>query len=190
LLAASAVGLALNIDWLTIADALVEFTPPPGRLRLVAGLNQSWLIDDTYNSSPAAVEAAIGALAEFPTFGRKVAVLGDMLELGERAVEAHRAAGEQAAKEADFIFTIGVRSRFTAEAAFNKKRRLKNRVQHFESIEELAIFLPEFIKPGDVLLFKASQSVRLERVVRAVMAEPKRAAALLCRQEPEWLNKK
>jgi len=184
-LAAVAVGLSQGLNLLEIAESLSEFETPPGRFKLLAGIKQSLLVDDSYNSSPAALEAALETLAQIETPGRKICVLGDMMELGQHTVAAHRLAGSQAAQACHLLVTVGVRAKLMVEAA--ERRRLgKRKVFSFLTADEAKLKVQELIEPGDVILVKGSQSVRLERLVEEIMAEPERAGELLVRQEPEW----
>ena len=186
-LAASAVGRAFGMHMVEISNALLKYAPPPGRMRLVSGVKGTLLIDDTYNSSP---RAAISALE---TFGRltlagentRYAVLGDMLELGTLTEAAHREVGRVAAQHADVLLAVGASAAWMVEEA-QKNGMSPDRAFHFHTREEVEHFLQERIKPGDVLLIKGSQGMRMERLVKGLMAEPLRAGELLCRQDKEW----
>ncbi|MBP6931286.1 MAG: UDP-N-acetylmuramoyl-tripeptide--D-alanyl-D-alanine ligase [Candidatus Pacebacteria bacterium] len=186
-LAAIACGQEAGCDILQSISQLVEYRTPPGRMSLIEGMNQSFIIDDTYNSSPMAVFAALRFLAD--TKGnRTILVLGDMLELGKLAEESHREVGYEAAKIADMIVTVGPRSKFIAEGALEKGFPIKE-IYSFESSVTCGKFLAGVIENGDVVLIKGSQSVRLERAVEAIMADPSTANKILCRQEREWKNR-
>src|SRR3989344_4152371 len=128
--AALAVGAALNLNLVTMAEALIAYQPPPGRLRLLRGLKDSIILDDTYNASPAAVTEALKTLKEITTTGKKIVVLGEMLELGEKTIDAHQQIGREAALVADLIITVGVRAKFIAEAAEQKGIHPDN-LKHF-----------------------------------------------------------
>ncbi len=184
-LAAAAVGCALNKPLGDIAGALESYEPPPGRMRLVRGIKNTLIIDDSYNSSPAAAIAALDTLGMINTKGRKIAALGDMLELGRHSTEEHRKIGEQAAKRADFLVTVGFRARDIASAALDNGMPDKNILQ-FEDSGKAGAELQNLIKEGDCILVKGSQSMRMERVVEELMAEPERAGELLVRQDAEW----
>lgn len=177
-----ALGEALGISPSMSAQALREYVPPPGRGRMLDGINGSVILDDTYNASPAAVERALATLASFPAKGRKIAVLGDMLELGRYSAMEHDRIGVIARKSADHVYAVGVRSRAYAGAHTDPKVTL------FSTSVEAAATLPHDIKPGDVILVKGSQSIRMERVVEALLAN-KADVAELVRQEPAWKRK-
>lgn len=188
-LAAIAVALASGLNIVAVAETIQNFyATPPGRLKLISGIKGSIILDDTYNSSPAALEAAIVALGGLETSGRKIALLGDMLELGEHTIEAHRLAGQLVAQNCDLLLTVGLRSKFFEEGAKEKGMKEEN-IRHFEDSLEAGQALDKIIKTGDAILIKGSQGMRMEKAVVEVMAEPLRAGELLCRQEEEWLKR-
>lgn len=183
-LAAASVGIAKGMNLIAISEALREYTPPPGRLRRIEGQKNTIILDDTYNSSPLAVHAALEVLAEFPV-KRKIAVLGDMLELGKYAVTAHEEVGKRVAKSADLLVAIGPRSKFIVEAARARKMKA-SAVKYFATSEEAAKFVEGELKDGDVVLVKGSQGMRCEKVVERIMARPQDAKDLLVRQDAFW----
>jgi UDP-N-acetylmuramyl pentapeptide synthase len=186
--AAAAVGSLLGLNFVQIAEALAtNYKPAVGRSRILKGIKDSTLIDDTYNSSPAALKEALETLKSLPA-KRRIAVLGDMLELGTHTMEAHETAGRQAAKACDILVAVGLRAKMSVEASI-KAGLPKRSVFYFSNLREAGTFLQEKIGRGDVILFKASQGVRLEKIVKEVMAEPQLAPNLLPRQNFEWLAK-
>lgn len=186
--AAAAVGSLVGLNLIQISEALTTgYKPAPGRSRILKGLKDSTLIDDTYNSSPAALKEALETLKDLPA-KRRLAVLGDMLELGTHTMEAHEAAGRQAAKACEILIAVGLRTKMLTEAAI-KAGLPKRSVFYFNNLREAGAFLQEKIGRGDVVLFKGSQGVRLEKLVKEVMAEPQLASSLLARQNSEWLAK-
>lgn len=187
-LAAIAVALTQKINLVEIAESLTKLELPPGRMRLLLGLKETLIIDDSYNSSPAALEAALETLGEITTTGRRIAVLGDMMELGVHTIDAHKEAGVQVAHHAHELVTIGLRSKFIADEAAKKKMG-KRKLHHFDEAREAGVFLQNYLESGDVILVKGSQSMRMERVVEEIMAYPDDKATLLVRQEEEWLKK-
>jgi UDP-N-acetylmuramoyl-tripeptide--D-alanyl-D-alanine ligase len=188
-LAAIAVGVAQGINLVKAIEALADHLPPPGRLHLVPGMNGSTILDDTYNSSPIALEAALTALSELKKAGngRKIAVIGDMMELGSHTAEAHKKIGEMASAICDEIITVGVRAKFAHEQALAKGFS-SERAFHFSNSVEAGEWLKDKINKNDIILVKGSQSARMEKVVVAIMAEPGKRKELLVRQEDEWLN--
>ncbi len=188
-LAAVAVGLTQGLSLESITNSLKGHYTPKGRMKLIPGIKDTLIIDDTYNSSPVAVQAAFHALKELKQLGRKIAVLGDMLELGQYSVEEHKKVGTEVVGVADILVTVGVRSRDTAEAAMNAGMSEKNILQ-FDTAQEAGKYLESVVQAGDVILIKGSQSIRMERTVEEIMAEPQKARNLLVRQDRQWLAKK
>jgi UDP-N-acetylmuramyl pentapeptide synthase len=182
---AIAVAAQCGVSLSDAAAALASHVPPPGRMRIHKGLKGSVIIDDTYNSSPTAVEQALATLKEIKHAKRKIAVLGDMLELGKFSAREHERVGELVAASADVLFTLGVRSRKTAEAALTHGMDESVIFQH-EDVSKAGKELQLFLEPGDVVLIKASQGVRAEKVVEEVMQEPELASELLVRQDTAW----
>jgi len=186
-LAAIACVHELGCDLLESIKAVSEYVTPPGRLSLIEGINNTIIIDDTYNSSPVAMEAAIEVLKDIKG-KRKIAVLGDMLELGKFTEEEHRLVGEKIVGIADVLVVVGPRAKFIAEGATEKSFNPKE-IYSFNSSKTVADFLEGIIEKGDVVLIKGSQGVRLERAVEAIMEHKELKKTLLCRQDKEWQNR-
>lgn len=183
-LAAVAVGRALGKTLRECAEVLTHYEPPHGRMHLVEGLKNTLIIDDTYNSSPAAAAAALETL-ELIEGGRKIALLGDMLELGRHSVDEHRKLGAQAAEACDILFTVGFRARDIAQGALDAGMK-ESAILQFEDAGKAGKELEGMLKENDVILIKGSQSMRMERAVEEVMLYPERAATTLVRQDAEW----
>lgn len=189
-LAAFCVGVAQGVDAVDVIDALSHVTVPPGRMRLIDGVKDSFILDDTYNASPVAVSAALEMLGRLETTGpgragKRIAVLGDMMELGNLTIDAHRQIGAEAATVADMIVAVGLRSKFILEAAREKGKEEKD-LKWFDNSREAGVWLQQKIGAGDTILVKGSQSVRMERIVEEIMLHPELKEELLCRQEKEW----
>lgn len=185
-LAAAATGIAFSMDLVDIAAGLRMFEPPPGRMRLVSGIKQTTLIDDTYNSSPETCTAALEALREYPAEGRRYALLGDMADLGTATEPAHRGVGTTVVEEQiDVLVTVGEKMKYAADEA-RKTGMREGLVFSFDDARSAARFVQERIRPGDAVLIKGSQVMRMERAVEELMAEPDKAASLLVRQDPKW----
>jgi UDP-N-acetylmuramoyl-tripeptide--D-alanyl-D-alanine ligase len=163
-LAVAAVALADGFTLAEVAEALAH-ADNPLRLRFLAGPRGALLIDDTYNANPASMTAALRVLAEQP--GRRLAVLGDMLELGAVEEEAHRALGREAAAVAEVLFTVGPRARWIAEAA---RAAGAADVRAFAGKDGLTEALAAELRAGDVVLLKGSRGLALETVVEALSA--------------------
>lgn len=184
-IAAAAVGLALKIATPDIVKGLANYEPPKGRMRILRGIKNTFLIDDTYNSSPAAVEAALNALPLIKIKGRKIAVLGDMLELGKHSFNEHKKIGALAAKRADLLVTVGLRARDIAQGALGQGLP-DSAIFQFEDSQKAGDELRSMIMPDDCILVKGSQSIRTEKIVEQLMLEPEKAIDLLVRQETDW----
>jgi len=188
--AAVAVGLNFGLNLVKISAALIKYRSLPGRTKLIKGIKNSWIIDDSYNSSPVAALAALEILEEFSLGSlapngsetsnpnRRIAVLGDMLELGESTEAGHRQVGQQAASVVDLLFTVGPRARFIADEAA-QQGMTQRKIFKFSRPEEAALALQERLLPGDVILVKGSRAIHLEKIVKEIMAEPQKADKLL-----------
>ncbi len=183
--AAIAVAAQFEVSETEAIEALKTHISPPGRMRLLKGIKDSVLIDDTYNSSPVAAESALQTLGELKYAKRKIAVLGDMLELGNYSIEQHRRIGSLVPGRADILITLGVRSYETAAAALEAGLSEKCIFQ-YDDVDRAGRELQNMLQPGDAVLVKGSQAVRAERVVEEVMQEPELASELLVRQDVEW----
>jgi len=188
-LVAIAVGTAYEIDLLAILERLKDFMPPKGRMCLIDGIKKTLIIDDTYNSSPLAARQALYQLNRLPikSGGKKWAVLGDMLELGSYSGRAHREIGAAAAEyKIDYLIGVGEISRDLTREAIAKGVD-PDHCFNFATILEAGNFLQEKINSGDIILVKGSQSMRMEKIVKEIMAEPQRAGELLVRQDSLWV---
>ena len=185
-LAALAVAGIFGFSLKRAAGALALRTLAPGRLRLLNGVRGSALIDDSYNSSPVATAEALRTLADFQTTGKKYAVLGDMLELGDASEAEHRKAVEHAMAVADLVFLVGERFNKSAQVLLNAK---PPKVRVFPDARAAGEVLERELRAGDVALTKGSQGLRMERAVERALADPARATELLVRQEREWLKR-
>jgi len=189
-LAAAAVGTGFGINLVEAAAALENVSLPYGRMNPIAGIRNSLIIDDTYNSSPTSASAALDALGEIAASGgkysRKIAVLGDMLELGDESAEKHRSVGRKFSQiKGDLFFAVGKRMLAAVEELRGSGFPQEN-IFHFESPAEAGKKVRETIQDGDLVLVKGSQGMRMEKVVEEIMAEPSEAGKLLCRQSAHW----
>ncbi len=188
-LAAAAVGVVFGLNLVQISEALKTFHPPRGRMNLVEGIKGSFIIDDSYNSSPTAAKAALEVLKEMSSDkqARSIAVLGDMLELGAYTEQGHREVGHRVAElRIDYLICIGARARYIGHGA-EEAGMDDEKIYYFSHIEEASRFVQELIRKGDFILVKGSQGMRMERVVKEIMAHPELADKLLVRQDPPWV---
>lgn len=187
-LGALALSSGLKFNILNAIDALKNYDVPPGRMRLLRGINHTLILDDTYNSSPIACESALMTLGGVKSKGRKVAVLGDMLELGRHTEEAHKNIGAVAKDNVDALLVVGLRARAIAEGARVAGMDKKNIVE-FTNSREAGEYLKQFIHKNDFILIKGSQGMRMERAVEAILEDQEHKSTLLVRQDVEWLKK-
>lgn len=163
------VGLIFDLNLVGISEALSNnYQPAKGRMNLIAGIKDTYIIDDTYNASPLSMQEAIDTLRDLPAT-RKIAVLGDMLELGKYSIEAHEAIGQLVSGIVDILVTVGPRAKFIAEAAKNSGLA-ENKILSFDTVAEAAKVVQDLIKKGDLILIKASRAVGLEKIVEEVAA--------------------
>ena len=163
-LRAAAVGLADNLTWQEIIDGLRQGHT---QLRLTAVRSESGalMLDDTYNARPESMLAALNLLAELD--GRKVAVLGDMLELGQYEKQGHEIVGVRAAEVANALVTIGTLGHLIASAARSAGMQ-SGKIIEFENTDEAISYLQKSLTEKDVVLVKGSHGIRMDRIVAAL----------------------
>ena len=160
-MAAILVGRELNISLEDIKCGLRNFKATKMRLDIIKN-DKMTIINDAYNASPDSMEAALKILGRYKN--RKVAILGDMFEMGEHTEYGHRLVGKSAVDNTDVIIAIGKDSKFICEEAkdlgFNE-----NNIHHFNTKEEAIEKIDELVKKDDVVLVKASRGMELEKIV-------------------------
>ena len=165
-LAAAAAAEWLGVPFDEVAAGLAAGSRAAHRMEIVGGSSGATLVDDTYNASPVSVAGALDFLAEtpLPQGRRRIAVLGDMLELGPDEERLHREIGDRAARAADAIVAVGPRGRWIAEGARAAGGR---RVLEADDAEDAAAVLERELAPGvgDLVLLKASRGIALDRAV-------------------------
>lgn len=190
LLAGIAVAHHLGLSAEEILSRVPTAILESGRLNPIAGIKGSLILDSSYNAAPASMQAALEVLGEFhPVEGaRRIAVLGHMAELGKYAQDEHRQIGLRVAESGvDLLVTVGELARDIRRAAIEAGIP-ETQTYHVERSEEAGRWLDAQMKKGDIVLVKGSQSARMEKVVKDVMAEPMRASELLVRQSDYWLS--
>ncbi|MDP6387682.1 MAG: Mur ligase family protein [Candidatus Pacebacteria bacterium] len=185
ILSALAAGVSQGLNIASMGQALEKHETPAGRMKLIEGINDSLIIDDSYNSSPVALKEALNTFKSINSSGKKIAVLGDMMELGSHSVESHINAGKLAAEAADILITVGIRAKYIAQGAMENKMK-KKEIFQFNDSKSAGEKLAAILNDGDITLIKGSQSVRMERIVEKVMAYPEKKYRLLVRQGEEW----
>jgi UDP-N-acetylmuramyl pentapeptide synthase len=223
IVAAAATALSYGISFNSIIVAIPHYQAPRGRMNVIDGVAGSVLIDDSYNASPDAVREALKVLGGIQdkqrsdvgigsetssVVIRKIAVLGDMMELGTFSPKEHRIAGERAAQAlqqtpqiiaadgsvGNMLVTVGIRARDIAEGAVAAGLS-REMIHSFDTSIEAGEWLRGVLYkqglvsggPLVVVLIKGSQSPRMERVTYALLSDQSRGGELLVRQEPEWL---
>lgn len=189
-LAAIAVGAHLGLTLEEMVASLMEHQAPPGRLRPLPGIKGSLILDDSYNAAPASVIAALEVLKEFhPAENRRrIAVLGNMAELGQYSESEHRGVGMRAVETGvDLLVCVGEKAHDIAKAAKEAGMEAEH-VFEFPTSRDAGRWLDGEVKKGDIVLVKGSQSMRMEFIVKELMADPASAEKLLVRQYGKWLK--
>ncbi len=144
-----------------VAEGLADYETA-GQRQKISDFHGITIIEDCYNANPDSMRAALTTLEELPNHGKKIAILGDMLELGEFSQTLHEEVGTLAAeKEMDIVYTFGSAAQFIAEKAAMGKTASK----HFATKEALANALKEIAFAGDAILFKASRGMQFEEII-------------------------
>lgn len=167
--AAACVAERFGINLVEVAEGINRlYRPVQGRSTILEGVKKTQIIDESYNSSPMALETALRTLAHIEG-RRKIAVLGDMLELGEYTIRAHEAMGELVPECADMLITVGPRAKFIAHRALKSMKEEK--VLSFDTAFEAGRKLQEIMREGDLILIKGSRGVKLDRIVEEIKKE-------------------
>jgi UDP-N-acetylmuramoyl-tripeptide--D-alanyl-D-alanine ligase len=167
-LAACAVGTIFDLNLVEISQSLKNYQSLPGKMRLIEGIKNSSILDDSENASPFSMAEALEILGKIEA-KRKIAVLGDILGIEKYVIEAHEAIGERVTKVADLLFTVGSRAKFFAQGAF-KKGMEREKIFQFEEIEEAKKNLKKEIKEGDLILVDGSKEMRMGEIIKEIKA--------------------
>jgi UDP-N-acetylmuramoyl-tripeptide--D-alanyl-D-alanine ligase len=170
LLAAIATARTLGISWDGIERGIANVKPAYHR-GVIVPWRDATIYDDTYNSNPYALGRALQLLDEADVSGRRIAVIGDMLELGEKELDYHRESGRAIPKSVAAVVAVGKRSRSLLEGA-REAGFADSALHHFDDAQSAGEFLKTFIGAGDLVLIKASRGIGLDRIV--VMLEKER----------------
>lgn len=167
--AAAATGLIFGYNLVTVSEALRRYRPAPERMQVLPGIKGSLIVDDAFNASPLSMLSALETLESLPG-GRKIAVLGDMRELGNFTEEAHQRIGIRAAEVADIVVAVGDSAHTMIAAAKSGKSKPKN-LYEYKTSTEAAPIVAQMVEQGDVILVKGSHAVALDQVA-AALREP------------------
>lgn len=175
LLAALAVGQALGDDPVTVSQGLSQYQSPPGRMRIFDGREGSLIIDDSYNASPAAMDAALHTVKEISVPGRTFAILGQMSELGAAAARWHDHVGQSVVRAGvQRLVTVGPLARRIGDAAV-AAGMATDAVTNVATAEAAAAVVEGWLSAGDAVIIKGSRfASRLERAVKILLAHPDR----------------
>jgi UDP-N-acetylmuramoyl-tripeptide--D-alanyl-D-alanine ligase len=180
-------GFVMGMELEEVLSALKRYNLPPGRLNLIDGAKEgSVIIDSSYNSSPKSCIEALKTLADLKpkTGGKKIAILGNMNELGDKEEVFHREVGRHVPESCDVLVTVGKAASYMADSA--EENGMK-KVFRYKNVSELIGEFANKIGENDIVLVKGSQNnVRLERFVKEVMKFPEKAKELLVRQGKHW----
>ena len=166
-LAAAAAAYVIGVGLEQIVSGLQAFKPCPGRMELFVLPEDIVVLDDSYNANPLSVHAALDALHDLNSAGRRIAVLADMLELGPTGPELHHHIGTLAAERVDWLFTYGALAEEIARGAVEGGLPVEQ-VLTAKSHDELAASLLEVLQEGDRVLVKGSRGMRMEKVIDAL----------------------
>ena len=167
-LSAVAVACLFGVEIKQAKEALEDFRPFAMRMEIIPLKGGMTLINDAYNANPNSMELALETLVEVKGKGRAIAVLGDMLELGEFATEAHQQLGQKVSElSIDFLLTLGEEAAALVESAIRHKFPLE-RTKVVESHSEAASILREMVRDGDWILVKGSRGMAMEKIVEAL----------------------
>ena len=166
-LCAITVGEVLGIEADKIKSGIENFELTKKRMDIIELKNGVKIINDAYNASLESMKASLKVLSEFKE-NRKIAVLGDMFELGDFAKELHEKVGEEVAKnKIDILIACGENSKYMAEEA--KKGMKEENVYYLENKEDIESLLQKIVKSGDVILFKASNGMQYYKIAERMV---------------------
>ncbi len=184
ILAALATTVAAGGDVAAAIQQLRKVVPPPGQLRLLPGAGDSLILDDSYDATPESMLAALNTLDELSAprslggsrhIHRRIAILGDIVDLGGATAEQHERIGQAAAQSAHVVVVVGEAMR----AAGAQALRDGADVHHFDSSRDVGKWLASFLKSSDLVLVSGSRAMHMEETVHRLLANPEKDAHLL-----------
>ena len=166
-LAAISIGAIFNLNLVEISQALKSYKGISGKMRLIKGIKNSLILDDSESATLLSMQEALDILGKIETEGKRFAVLGDILGLAEYTIQSHESLGEKVIKSADMLFTVGLRAKFIAEGAINKGMKKEN-IFSFNTPKEAGISLQNEIKEGDLILIDGSKELEMEKIIKEI----------------------
>lgn len=186
-LLATAVGQELGVSNTQILASLSRIETLPGRMKIISGIKDTVIIDDSYNASPVAMKESLQTFLSISTSGRKIVVLGDMMSLGKYSVDEHKKIASLVISVHTFI-SVGIRARGIADELVSLGFP-ESHILSVDTAQEAGRELQLLLEPGDSVFIKGSQSLRMERTVEEIMRHPQDKKILLTRQDEEWLER-
>ncbi len=178
LVAAVGTALLLGVKAEDMEGRLAQFRPSAGRTEIKNGLRGSSIIDDSYNANPVSMKAGLQVMADLGSSSRKIAVLGEMYELGDYEETGYLEVGKKVAEmEIEHLVTVGDRAGLIYTGA--KNAGYSGGYQHYSQTIEAALNLRDLLGPGDIVLIKASRGMHFEKIVEALSAEEESRGELL-----------
>jgi len=169
-LIAQAIGLIFDLKQDDIKQQLIEFDPPAGVLKTLSGIKNITIIDHTFNAVPSEVLQILDYLNSFES-QRKIAVIGDLIDLGQETEEKHQQIGKKAGQIADVVWTVGTRANcFVSQAA---KKSGADIVREFDKTSKLGLELQKFLKSDDIVLVCGCAQMNMGKIVEEIRKEPR-----------------
>ena len=175
LISSLAVAYAMGINLSKAINAIQPLQPTPGHMRFLAGHNHAVLLDDSYDASPESTHTALQTLRSYPAT-RKIAILGDVLDLGTQTITSHQQIGHTVAGVANIFVAVGSHMRHAGAAALRHGSGNQGQnsldIHYFSSSRDVGKWLRDFLHPDDVVLIKGSRAMRMEEVTRRLLSKP------------------
>jgi len=166
-LATGCVASIFGLNLVQISEAFKDYLPLDGRMKLIKGIKNSWVLDDSESSSVFSMIEAVEILGKLQGYNRNIAVLGDVLNIGKYTIEAHEAIGERVAKNADLLFVFGQRAKFISKGAFEKGMKAEQ-VFEFDTIDQGKLKLQDTIEENDIVLIDGSTEMKMSEIVKEI----------------------
>ena len=166
-LAILTVAKILKLNLVKVSLSFKDYKSLPGKMRLIKGIRNSWVLDDSESATPLSMIEAVEILGKINWAKRKIAVLGDVVGIGKCTIEAHETIGERVKKNADLLFTFGPRAKFISKGAFEMGME-ENKIFSFDKIEDGIEKLKKEIKEGDLILVDGSKEMEMSRIVEEI----------------------